>query len=84
MAAVVVAVVVAGLVGTAVAPAVVGPLAEVVVEGGAAETRRVTLEPFASFAPGFGACSTIVPAGLPEDTGVVAALNPRAARAARA
>jgi hypothetical protein len=77
------AIVVAGVV-VAVALAVVVPLAGVVVEVVAAETRRVTLEPFASFAPGFGACSRIVPAGLPEDTGVVASLSPRAASLARA
>ena len=83
-AAVVVAVVAAGLVvAAAPAPPAVVELAGKVVEGVAAATRRVTLDPFVSFTPGFGACSTIVPAGLPEDTGVAAALSPSAARVAR-
>ena len=78
------AIVVSGLVVAAAVAPVVVPLAGVVLEADSAETSRVTVEPFASFAPGFGACSTIVPAGLPEDTGVVAALSPRATRVARA
>jgi hypothetical protein len=77
------AAVVAGLV-VPVTFAVVAALVDVGVEVDAAETKRVTLEPFVSVAPGFGACSTIVPAGLPEDTGVVAALSPNLARVARA
>jgi hypothetical protein len=77
------AAVVAGLVVPVTFPVVVA-LVDVDVELDAAETKRVTLEPFVTVAPGFGACSTIVPAGLPEDTGVVAALSPNLARVDRA